>query len=517
MRMLRMLLIAFMFILLPAAAMQTPTSTQAAPIFAGQSTITGRLVAVQSGNLGIGTYLVQAGGRTFLVRVTAQTQVIDRNGSPLTLSALHDRDQVKVTGYFKASQGTATLIQDFSVQVSVNVVLKGELIAVPSPAFAPPSALLCLSNTVITSTSAPNIRAQIASPCPSGLLPVYITDNTRFENQDGGRVSLSALRANDLLQVTGVLANGRFTASVVKDLSLEASVSIQVKGQLVAVPNPATVPPSGILCLASTVVTSNSRPGIRAQIVSPCPSGDLPIYLNSNTHIRDQANNAATLANLQANDILLVTGSLINGQIVASVVKDLTIHIQVNLTTVTGTLVAAPASTDLSSPVSLLVQVGGQTLLVRVSNQTQIIDNNGSALGLGSLHTGDTLQVTGVASTNQIDASLVKDTSQPAAVSVTVTGQLALAPSPATTPPSGVLCLANSSVTSANTPQIHALTVSPCPSGDLPVYLNGNTALQDHNGAAIVMLQLRAGDTLKVAGTLANGQVTASLVQDASL
>jgi hypothetical protein len=36
---------------------------------------------------------------------------------------------------------------------------------------------------VITGASAPRAKAQVASLCPGGQLPVYLTGNTKIQNQ----------------------------------------------------------------------------------------------------------------------------------------------------------------------------------------------------------------------------------------------------------------------------------------------------------------------------------------------
>jgi hypothetical protein len=177
---------------------------------------------------------------------------------------------------------------------------------------------------------------------------------------------------------------------------------------------------------------------------------------------------------------------------------------------ISGTLVATPQST---LPATLLLQTGGQTISVVVSTYTQVIDASGNALSLSAMSDGDGLNVTGT--TNQsggIDATTVQDLSQnvgtpPPSAQYTVSGTLA-------TEFSGGLCLQNASVVSGGASP-NVATASPCPYGELPVYL-GATTFEDANGNAITLSNLQANDTLRATGVLSGGVFTASLVQDLS-
>jgi hypothetical protein len=218
------------------------------------------------------------------------------------------------------------------------------------------------------------------------------------------------------------------------------------------------------------------------------------------------ANGAAlALTALQVGDSLRVTGTLSASQFSASQVQDLS---QSASTVITGTLVATPQST---LPTTLLLQVGAQTLPVGLTTSTQVEDSAGNPLSLTALQDGDSLRVTTTSATSTT-ASLVQDLSQPASTvwpsQLTVTGTLAAQFS------SG-LCLQKAAVTTnVATPAIP--TASPCPSGELPVYLVSGATIQDAGGAALALTALQVGDSLQVTGTLSASQFSASQVQDLS-
>jgi hypothetical protein len=92
---------------------------------------------------------------------------------------------------------------------------------------------------------------------------------------------------------------------------------------------------------------------------------------------------------------------------------------------------------------------------------------------------------------------------------------LAAAPNPATTPPSGTLCLASAAVTGGSLPQA-AQVASPCAAGQLPIYLSNSSKIVNRSGGALSLADLRAGDTLQVTASLGNGKLLASLVVDMS-
>lgn len=181
---------------------------------------------------------------------------------------------------------------------------------------------------------------------------------------------------------------------------------------------------------------------------------------------------------------------------------------------VTGTLVAAPHA-DQST---LLLQVSGRTLPVVITSSTRIVDRASQPLSLTALHDGDTLRVTGTASSARFIASVVQDLSRQAAPSTyKVTVQGVLATSPSTASPPVTLCLSGARVTSSSVKNPRVATASPCVSGQLPVAVNTTTHFAGREGHALALSALRAGNTLRVTGTVAGGHLTASGIKDLSV
>jgi len=229
-----------------------------------------------------------------------------------------------------------------------------------------------------------------------------------------------------------------------------------------------------------------------------------------------------------------------------------------NGNTLTGTLVATPQST---LPATLLLQVGGQTVAVVVTSNTQVVDSANNTLSLSSLVDGDNLRVVGSNNqfwsnnsngfqnnssirsqgnnsnrrggnrrggnnsgqfqgqnfngfggnnSNQFTASLIQDLSQSTTTtsSYQVTGTL-------DAEYTNLLCLSNSSVTSSAIAR-PLVTTNYCPSGDLPVYTNSGTTYENGNSVTISLGTLAIGDSLQANGSLNGGTFTASLVQDLS-
>jgi hypothetical protein len=182
--------------------------------------------------------------------------------------------------------------------------------------------------------------------------------------------------------------------------------------------------------------------------------------------------------------------------------------------TLTGSLVASPSTANRSRSATLLLQVGDRTVMVHLTGRTQLVNRDSAPIGRGDLHDGAVLRVTGSYNGVKVNASRVQDLSLPA-LTVTVQGQLAAAPSPAV-PPAGTLCLANAAVTGVSLPQALVPAAGPCAAGQLPVYLTSSTKITSRSGGAVSLADLKANDTLRVTATLDNGKLLASLVVDMS-
>ena len=507
-----------------------PVSTHAAPAALSRpsspTSITGTVVATPQSTPPT-TLLVQVGGQTIAVLVSYSTLVTRSDNSAIALSQLRDGDTVQISGNSLANGSINALqVVDLSLptvtptptpQPPLPLTVQGTLVSVLG------GSILCLQNAIVTG-NALQPQAQIAGPCSYGQQPVYVTGTTQYLLSDGSAASLGKLLGGDTLQVVGTLANGQFTASLIRDLSQstplptqQPAVALTVTGSLVSMPNSST------LCLQNAVVTGNAlQPQV--QFVGSCSSGQQPVYVTGGTQYLLSDGGAAGLSSLRPGDTLQVVGTLANDQFTATLIRDLsqsTPPPPIALT-LTGTLVSQQGGTLLCL---LNTSVTGNALQPRaqvvgpcssgqqpvyVNAATQYSLSDGTAAGLASLRPTDTLQVTGLIANGQFTATQVKDLSQatpPPPVALTVQGNLASVPT------STILCLQVTSVTS-NALAPRALTASYCPGGQLPVYLNGNTQFRLNDGTLASLGSLRLGDALLVTGIVASNQFTASQVRD---
>jgi hypothetical protein len=182
---------------------------------------------------------------------------------------------------------------------------------------------------------------------------------------------------------------------------------------------------------------------------------------------------------------------------------------------ITGTLVATPQNT---LPTMLFLQVGSQTILVNVTASTQIQRDNGDNASLSDLRNGDQLDVYGPPNAaGGINATLIRDLSlSPAAPpgKFKVTGVLGATPSPLTLPLT--ICVAKAAL-SPNALLPFVRSVSPCPSGQLPVVVTADTALYRNDNSHARLYELRGGDALTITGSFSNATFTAEWLQDGSL
>jgi Domain of unknown function (DUF5666) len=97
-----------------------------------------------------------------------------------------------------------------------SLTIKGTLTATPSQ-ISPP-VLLCLRNTVVTSSPIKPFVG-VVSPCSPGQIPVAVTTATRIMRANVAITNLRLLLGGDSLQVTGSLINNVFTATLIRDLT----------------------------------------------------------------------------------------------------------------------------------------------------------------------------------------------------------------------------------------------------------------------------------------------------------
>jgi hypothetical protein len=303
--------------MLMAVGSVVPTASLAAPVQhpATQQTLTGTLVATPQATRPT-TLLLQVGGQTLPVTITASTRVIDRASQPLSLTTMHDGDSLIVTGTSTAAGGIiASVVVDLTtpVQPAPPVVMNvlGTLASMPA------TNVLCLLNARVTSSSAtPHLST--SAPCPAGQLPVYLTSSTRFIGRAGQVITLTELRVGDTLHLGGPILNGLLTATAVHDLTRPVQpapppVVVQVLGTL------ASMPATNVLCLLNARVTSSTATP-RLSTAAPCPAGQLPVYAISTTRIMAPNGGALRLYQLHAGDTLQVTGAVVGGRLTASVI-----------------------------------------------------------------------------------------------------------------------------------------------------------------------------------------------------
>jgi hypothetical protein len=304
--------------MLMAVGSVVPTASQAAPVQhpATQQTLAGTLVATPQATRPT-TLLLQVGGQTLPVTLTASTRVIDRASQPLSLTTMHDGDSLIVTGTSTAAGGIiASIVVDLTTPVQpapppVVVQVLGTLASMPA------TNVLCLLNARVTSSTA-TPRLSTATPCPAGQLPVYLTSGTRFIGRAGQAFTRTDLRVGDALHLGGPILNGLLTATAVHDLTRPVQpapppVVVQMLGTL------ASMPATNVLCLLNARVTSSTATP-RLSTTAPCPAGQLPVYAISTTRIMAPNGGALRLYQLHAGDTLHVTGTVAGGRLTASVI-----------------------------------------------------------------------------------------------------------------------------------------------------------------------------------------------------
>jgi hypothetical protein len=344
----------------------------------------------------------------------------------------------------------------------------------------------------------------------SNTVPVMANSRTQLVDSTNAPIKASDLHDRAQVSVTGTYSDSRFRATRIQDLSLPETVTIQLQAQL-ASPLPAPWQSSGPLCLANAHSTSYHRAMNLAPVANPC-GNTLPLYLNGSTRLYNRAGDRVSLSALHRGDTVEVTASFGYGRFTASQVKDTSFYIHTS--TLTGVLVSTPQIPSTPSNTQMLLQVDGRTVLVLVSPQTQIVNNDNTPISLSSLRDGDRLEVTGIYNSVQISASRVRDLSQSTPITLVIHGQIAT-PLPASGQTSGPLCVANATVTAIQPALTRAQLASIC-GNNLPVYLTGSTTILDRSGNALPLATLAVGDTVTITGATNLGQFTASQVQDSS-
>ena len=399
---------------------------------------------------------------------------------------------------------------------------------------------------ILVATPQSTLPATLLLQVGGQTLPVLLTAGTRVQNRNEQPLALAVLRDGDTLQVVGEPnASGGITASLVEDTSTPVidpppPATIEVTGYLAVAPSPVTAPPLGVLCLSKAQVKFTS---IQPNVVTASPCKDpsnLPVYLTSATRIVRRYGEGSGLDDLSAGDTLQVSASFTNAQFTALTVKDLSI--QVDYTTFSGAVQNVATNGGTTNVTTLVTKVEGSyspflvgtTLVLPLANSdssacaapsatqlpcTRVTTGTGTTNGYvaGTIQPSATVTARGIYNTQlgrfiAITAITIYNPAPPA--TQTVQGVLASAPSLSATPV--VLCLKDTRFQSSGI-QSNVAVASPCPTGQLPVYVTSATRIVRRYGEPSALDELRPGDSLQATGSFANAQFTASLVRDLSI
>ncbi len=396
---------------------------------------------------------------------------------------------------------------------------------------APPAQVI--TGTLVAAPTA-TLPATLLLQVGASTVSVNVTASTDLDRANDADAQLSDLHIGDQLQVTGTPnTSGGIDASIIHDLALVAALPFNATGTLAQAPSALTAP--AILCLAKAQMTSGTVSPNAVPAVSPCPTGELPISATSSTKLFRREWGTSALFEFQVGDTLEVSSVLANGVATASQIRDTSI--QAASTQFTGTVqtvtangnatsvAVTAATTSNGSPFSV-----GAALTLPVLNSTSpncatpsstqfpctAVTANGTTTNgySGSeIVAGNTVTADGLYDFQLGQFVWVRAVSvaAPAPVVTSVAGNLAAAASQATAPVT--LCLLNASVTgTAISPNV--VVASPCPNGQMPVYVVSTTAIVRSDNSALPLSQIAANDKLQISGNLANGQFTATTIED---
>ncbi len=349
------------------------------------------------------------------VYYTSGTTFESASGIAITIGTLATGDSLTVTGTVTSSQFTATLVQD-TTQTSTttyNYEVTGTVEAVDTGSY-----VICLANASVVSGSI-TTNALTNTLCPSDDLAVYYTSGTTFENASGTAITVGTLANGDSLTVTGTVTSSQFTATIAQDTT-QSSATAYAYEAIGALADVYTG--SDVLCLASPSVVSGST-SPTSLTDTACPSGDLAVYYTGSTTFENASGTAITIGTLATGDSLTVTGIVSGNVLTASLVQDTT---QTTSTAynyqVTGTLALVYTSSNLlclanASVVSGSIGANALTstacptddLAVFFASSSAFENASGTAIGVGTLVSGDSLSVSGTISNSQFTAALVQD------------------------------------------------------------------------------------------------------------
>jgi hypothetical protein len=375
----------------------------------------------------------------------------------------------------------------------------------------------------------------------SQTILVNVTASTDIERRYGGHATLSDLQDGNQLEVFGSPnAQGGIDATLIRDLSLgpvPPQGTLKVTGMLGVTPSQITLPAT--LCVQNAQVSSNVlTPNVAT--VSPCPAGQLPILVTTDTKLYRADYTRANLYELRAGDALTITGSYSDATFTAAWLQDGSLY--QTYTQFTGTVQsvaqdsAVSAITDVTALVTALgspnapFAVGAQFVLPITDSSnpscqspsaaqppcTRVVINGAASNGYAGtgIDVSDTASAWGVYN-NQLKQFEYVKSLRVTASTVHVQGNLAAPVQAAAAPATDLLCLSNVSVTNA-APHAQVATVSPCANGWLPVYVTATTRYLRKDGTWYTLDKLMVGDQLAVTGYFTAGQFTALVVRDLS-
>ncbi len=329
------------------------------------------------------------------VYVTSTTSIENASGAGIAVTSLAFNDSLTATGSLVSGLFTASLVLDLTQSVTTVPTLTYQVSGTLAVAY---SSVLCLQNANVSSgTLSPN--ALVSSPCPSNELAVYLTSATSFVNAGDTAITASGLNVNDSLAATGTLSNGQFTASQVQDLTLVTptptatpalSTSYQVTGAV-------ATNYGSILCLQNVSVTGSTI-SPNAVINGPCPSNDLAVYVTGSTSVVNASNTGLAATAVSVNDTVMATGTVSNGQFVATLVQDVTQSTTVNQSsslTLVGT-VQSYNFTGRNHSITIRVSQGAMrgTYTISVQGSAQVLARSGSHTKYTALRKGQTVTFT---------------------------------------------------------------------------------------------------------------------------
>jgi hypothetical protein len=494
------------------------------------------------------------------IAVNAGTQYTRAEWAKSALFELQTGDTLQVTGSFASGQFTATSVHDTSIQIAYteftgavtsvaangNYTNVGVTVSTTASSKAPfqSGAQLLLP---LTNSTSPNCTAPSASQFPCTVVTQGITVTQGFSGAE-------------------IVPTNNVTASGIYDSQLKQFIS--VTAIKVIVPPAQTVNLTGVLGLAPSAPAAPAticlaKPVSNGTLLNPaaagvCPPGELLINITSDTRFIRHDWSPSALFYLQPNDALELTATLDTTGYTAKLVNDTSQHQY--YTEFTGAVTSVgPSSNSAYTTVGATVNSTasnhspvpvGIALMLPITNNLSsncqqpggnqfpctLVTVNGAAsngyLGSG-IAVGNTIVAKGVYDDvlkQFVSVTAITVVGQPVATA-TATAAPTATSTPVPQPVPGMVvvgslpaalgqtaaplmfCLKNAKVTSSGI-KPNVTQVSPCPNGQLPVYVTASTQILRLNTIPYLLGSLAKGDRLQVTGSFINTQFTATTIVD---